>query len=77
MIGLYRVAFGVSCPLQLFFQPVSLHLQLPDLLIQLGWQGVVVLRPLFTACREQGGNRLFELLFPVRDLCGMHPLCTG
>ena len=60
----------------LFFPPVELHLELPDLLIQLGLSGFVFLRPLCTSCRENVATLLFALMFPVRELCGMHPVCT-
>jgi hypothetical protein len=37
----------------------------------------VVVLPLGPSGRENIGHLLLELMFPVRDLGGMHPVCTG
>ena len=37
----------------------------------------MIVLPLGASCRENLGHLLLELMFPVRDLGGMHPVCTG
>ena len=39
--------------------------------------GVLVVLMLGPSGRENMGYLLLELMFPVRDLGGMHPVCTG
>ena len=60
-----------------FFQPVQLHFELPDLVVELGLQGFLLVLPLDSARGENLGDLLLELMFPVRDLGGMHPIGTG
>ena len=59
-----------------FFQPVQRHFELPDLLVSLGLQGVLILLSLGTSRRENLRDLLLQLMFPVRDLGGMHPIGT-
>jgi hypothetical protein len=70
-----RVASGEKT--SFFFHPVQLDLALPHVLVSLRLKCLVVLRALGASCRENVGHLLVELMLPVRDLGGMHPLCPG
>jgi len=59
------------------FQPIQLHLEWPDLLGALGLQGVLVVLTLGATRGENLRDLLWELMFPGRDLRGMHPVDTG
>ena len=43
MIGLDQGALGITCQVQIFFQPVEFDLELPNLLVSLSLQHLVVL----------------------------------
>src|SRR6058998_2951712 len=60
-----------------FFQPVQLHLELPDLLIELGLQRLLILLLLSPSCRENLRHLLLEAMFPMGNLRRMYPIGTG
>jgi len=60
-----------------FFQPVPRDLALPDVLVSLRLERLVVVLPLGPSGRDNIGHLLVELLVPVRDRGGMHPVGTG
>src|SRR5262249_24300417 len=51
--------------------------ELPDLLVELCLQRLLVLLPLRSACRENLGHLLLEAMFPMGNLGRMHPIGTG
>ena len=55
-----------------FCQPVPLDLELADLLVEPGLQGVLVGCTLRATRGENLRHFLLELMFPVRNLRGMH-----
>src|SRR5579875_1815968 len=61
----------------LFFKPVQFHLQLPDLLVQLGLQFLVRSRPRLRAVGENLRRPLQQLLLPVRHQVGMNFVMRG
>ena len=75
--GSMKARFASAENAHFFFQPVQLHFELPDLLVEWGLQGLVIVLPLDSARGENLGDLLVEWMFPVRDLGGMHPLGTG
>src|SRR5512145_456775 len=60
-----------------FFQPVQLHLELPDLLVELRLERLLVLLPLRPARGEKLWHLLLQAMFPMRNLRRMHPISTG
>ena len=60
-----------------FSQPVQLHLELPNLLVELGLERLVVLLLLSPSGRENLGYLLLEAMFPMGNLCRMHPVGAG
>src|SRR5262249_3263694 len=58
----------------LFFEPVQLHLQLPNLLIQLRLQRFLAGVRMRSPIRKQRRCSLNSLPLPVRHLAGMHPV---
>src|SRR5712691_898345 len=60
-----------------FFQPVQLHLELPNLLVSLRLKRLVVVLALRASCRENLGHLLVETMFPMRNLRRMHTIGTG
>jgi hypothetical protein len=60
-----------------FFHPVQLHLELPDLLIELGVERLLVALALVPACRENVGHLRLEAMLPMGDLRGMYTVGTG
>src|SRR5947209_937194 len=76
MRRLNQPPFGIRWQLQLFFQPVQLHLELPDVLVQLRLEGLLVALPLITAYRENVGQLLVEAMLPMRNLRWMPPIGT-
>ena len=57
-----------------FFKPVQLHLQLPDLLVQLRLQRFLARARLRPPICKQFRRSLNRLPLPVRHLAGMHPV---
>src|SRR5947199_6080349 len=55
---------------------VQLHLELPDVLVQLRLEGLLVALPLITAYRENVGQLLVEAMLPMRNLRWMPPIGT-
>src|SRR4029453_7426063 len=60
-----------------FFPPVQLHLELSNLLGELGLERLMVLLPLCPSCRQNLRHLLLEAMFPMRNLRRMHAVCTG
>jgi hypothetical protein len=60
-----------------FFEPVEFDLQLPDLLIQLGFQGILILADSGAALREDMRQFSQRLFLPLHHLIRMHPIVTG
>ena len=60
-----------------FFEPVEFDLELPNLLVQLGFEGVLVLGETGAALREDVGQFRQRLFLPLRHLIGMHPVVGG
>jgi hypothetical protein len=56
------------------FAPGEFDLQRPDLLVQLGFQGVLILSEAGAALREDMGQFRQRLCLPLRHLIGMHPV---
>lgn len=59
------------------FEPVEFDLQLPDLLLQVGFQGLLILADSGAALREDMGQFRQRLLLPWHHLLRMHPLVTS
>jgi hypothetical protein len=76
MIGLDQVSLGINFQVQIFFQPVQLDFELSNLLVQLRLQRLMVQLALFTSRRENLRPFGLEVLFPLVNLCGMHPKMT-
>jgi hypothetical protein len=70
-----RLAAGAKA--SFFFHPVQLHLELPNLLVELGWECLVVALSLVTAYREKLGPLLLQAMFPLGNLGRMPPVGTG
>src|SRR5215471_14065199 len=75
--GSINARFASGDKSSFFFQPVQLHLELSNLLVELGLECFVVALPLLTAYRENLGHLLLEAMFPMRNLGRMHPIGTG
>src|SRR5829696_7323757 len=54
-----------------FFQPLDLHVEPADLLVQLGLHGLPLLALALAAVAEQALGAVEELLLPLADLDGM------
>src|SRR5215213_222483 len=54
-----------------FFQPLDLHLEAADLLVELGLDGLSVLAFVLPPVAEEGIDAVKELLLPLADLDGM------
>jgi hypothetical protein len=76
-VGSINSRFASGGKTSFFFQPVQLHLELSDLLIQLGLQRLLILLLLRPSCRENFSHLLVQAMFPMRNLRRMHPVCTG
>ncbi len=61
----------------LFFQPVQLHFQLPDLPVQLVDQGLLLPFPGLPIPAERLGDDPQDFLYPWSDLVGNDPGLTG
>src|SRR2546430_1558846 len=70
-----RLALGGES--SFFFQPVQLHLELSNLLVELGVERLVVVLSLCPSCRENVGHVLLQAMFPMGNLRRMHPIGTG
>jgi hypothetical protein len=67
VVGIDALPFDLSRPRQLFFQPLDLHLQAADLLVEFLLIGGLV-GPTLSAIDEQLGHLAHELLLPSRHL---------
>jgi hypothetical protein len=68
--------FNVTFALTVFFQPVHLHFQLADLLIETGNQGFFCFRLLARSRREDIRQAIQCLLLPLRDLRWMDSILS-
>ena len=62
-------------PLSFFFEPLVLHLQPADLLVELGF--VILLRTRGLPALEEAGGAVEEVAFPVADLRGVDAEAGG
>src|SRR5215207_9016295 len=60
-----------------FFQPLDLHVEPADLLVQLGLHGLPLLALALAAVAEQALDPVEELLLPLADLDGMDLVRLG
>ena len=77
MRGLNQLPLAFRGEDQLFFHPVQLDFALPNVWVSLRLERLVIVLPRRASCRDNLGHLLVELMFPVRELGGMHPVCTG
>src|SRR5581483_9239444 len=63
-----RVRFWSTALGRFFFQPLDLHLEAADLLVELGLDGLAVLLLAFPSVTEKGVDAVEELLLPLADL---------
>jgi hypothetical protein len=61
----------------IFFQPVYLHFQLADLLVETSYEGFFAFFPLACLWGEHLRQAIKGLFFPLGNLCGVNPILCG
>src|SRR3954449_133381 len=77
MIRLDQHPLALREQVQLFFHPVQLHLELPNLLVELGLKRLVIVLLLCPSCRENLRHLLLQAVFPMGNLGRMYSVRTG
>src|SRR6266702_3758081 len=77
MPWLYERSFLLNGVLLIFCQPVYLHFQLADFLVEIGNEGFFAFGLPTFSCREQVWQTIKGLLLPLRDLGGMNSVLSG
>jgi hypothetical protein len=60
-----------------FFQPVPLHFQLADLLLETANEGFLTFGLIASSRREELGQSIQGLLFPLGNLCWVNGVLSG
>ena len=75
--GLNERSFRLNGVILIFFQPVHLHFQLADLLVETGYERFFAFFSLARLRREHLWQAIERLLLPLRDLGGMHLILSS
>lgn len=74
---LHQGSLGLNRNRQLFFEPVELHSQASDLLIQLGFPLLKLAPRAVAVAPEEGSTLIQQLTFPLADLVRVDTCFTG